>query len=205
MREIKTGKKQKKAGLVYPAARKAGAELHDKKTPGYRTAGNGVVQHYIHGANTLASLSHDTATPAVADRAGQQYLAEVYEELSPANMVRMVGAGLAVDELEALREGLGWSMERLVPKVGLSIATYHRRKLGGAGRLTADESDKVIRYTRLLAKAIEVLGGDEQARSWLNAEQFGLGGAVPLEYAATEVGAREVEDLLGRIDYGVYS
>jgi len=33
----------------------------------------------------------------------------------------------------------------------------------------------------------------------------GLGGETPLEYAETEVGAREVEDLLGRIEYGVYS
>ena len=33
----------------------------------------------------------------------------------------------------------------------------------------------------------------------------GLGGAIPLEYAETEVGAREVENLLGRIEYGVYS
>jgi len=32
-----------------------------------------------------------------------------------------------------------------------------------------------------------------------------LGGAIPLEYARTEVGARELEKLLGRIDYGVYS
>jgi uncharacterized protein (DUF2384 family) len=28
---------------------------------------------------------------------------------------------------------------------------------------------------------------------------------VPLDYAETEIGAREVEDLLGRIEYGVYS
>ncbi|HWH91978.1 MAG TPA: MbcA/ParS/Xre antitoxin family protein, partial [Candidatus Binatia bacterium] len=33
----------------------------------------------------------------------------------------------------------------------------------------------------------------------------GLGGAVPLDYASTETGAREVEDLLGRIKYSVYT
>jgi len=45
----------------------------------------------------------------------------------------------------------------------------------------------------------------EAGRRWLTSRQFGLGGAVPLEYAETEVGAREVEDLLGRIEHGVYS
>ena len=41
------------------------------------------------------------------------------------------------------------------------------------------------------------------AREWLKAPQFGLSGAVPLEYARTEAGARAVEDLVRRIDYGV--
>ena len=30
-------------------------------------------------------------------------------------------------------------------------------------------------------------------------------GAVPLDYAETEIGAREVDNLLGRIEYSVYS
>lgn len=45
--------------------------------------------------------------------------------------------------------------------------------------------------------------GLEAAKQWLNAPQVGLGGAVPLDYAKTEVGAHEVENLLGRIEYGV--
>jgi putative toxin-antitoxin system antitoxin component (TIGR02293 family) len=56
-----------------------------------------------------------------------------------------------------------------------------------------------------MGKAVEVLESEENARQWLTSPQFGLGGEVPLEYAGTEVGAREVEDLLGRIEYGVYS
>jgi putative toxin-antitoxin system antitoxin component (TIGR02293 family) len=56
-----------------------------------------------------------------------------------------------------------------------------------------------------MGKAVEVLESVEGARRWLNAPQVGLGGAVPLEYAESELGAREVEDLLGRIEYGVYS
>jgi putative toxin-antitoxin system antitoxin component (TIGR02293 family) len=56
-----------------------------------------------------------------------------------------------------------------------------------------------------MGKAVKVFGGIEEARQWLNSPQFGLGGAVPLDYAETEIGAREVENLLGRIEYGVYS
>src|SRR5207244_10360328 len=101
------------------------------------------------------------------------------------------------------RASLGVSMGKLIPMLGLSKATLHRRKAGG--KLGPVESDRVVRFARLMGRAIEVLESEENARQWLTSPQFGLGGAVPLDYAETEVGAREVEDLLGRIEYGVYS
>jgi putative toxin-antitoxin system antitoxin component (TIGR02293 family) len=60
-------------------------------------------------------------------------------------------------------------------------------------------------FARLLSLAVVTLESDENARAWLASPQVGLGGAIPLEMARTEEGAREVEDLLGRIEHGVYS
>jgi putative toxin-antitoxin system antitoxin component (TIGR02293 family) len=57
----------------------------------------------------------------------------------------------------------------------------------------------------LAGHAAEVLEGEDNARRWLTSPQHGLAGATPLDYATTEAGAREVEDLLGRIEFGVYS
>jgi putative toxin-antitoxin system antitoxin component (TIGR02293 family) len=79
----------------------------------------------------------------------------------------------------------------------------HRRQR--SGRLTADESDKAVRFARLFGKAVETLEDKEAARRWLSSPQIGLGGALPLDYAETETGAREVENLLTRIEYGVIS
>ncbi len=123
--------------------------------------------------------------------------------LAPAKIVEQVQGGLAVQELVALRDSLDLPMEKLASKLGISKATLHRRK--AQGRLGPAESDRVVRLARLVGKAAKVLGGIEAARQWLNSPQFGLGGAVPLDYAETEIGAREVENLLGRIEYGVYS
>jgi putative toxin-antitoxin system antitoxin component (TIGR02293 family) len=105
--------------------------------------------------------------------------------------------------LADLQTSLDVPMERLVPMLGISKATLHRRKVGG--RLGPAESDRLVRFARLMGKALEVMESEGNARQWLTSPQFGLGGAVPLDYADTEVGAREVEDLLGRIEYGVYS
>ncbi len=122
---------------------------------------------------------------------------------SPAHVVQVVQAGLDFAELEALRDQLDLPLDRLASQLGLARATLHRRKT--SGRLTPDESDKVVRFARLLGHAVHLFGTVEDARRWLKSPQRGLGGAVPLDYAQTEAGAREVENLLGRIDYGVYS
>jgi len=124
-------------------------------------------------------------------------------EFAPSDLIKEIHAGLPIAELVNLQGRLGVPMETLAPLLGLSKATFHRRKTGG--RLGPAESDRVVRFARLLGKAVEVMESEENARQWLTSPQFGLDGAVPLEYADTEVGAREVEDLLGRIEYGVYS
>jgi len=122
---------------------------------------------------------------------------------TPSKLIEVIQIGLPVWELGDLQARLDVPMERLVPMLGISKATLHRRM--ARGRLGPAESDRVVRFARLLGKAVEVMESEENARQWLTSPQFGLGGAVPLDYARTEVGAREVEDLLGRIEYGVYS
>jgi putative toxin-antitoxin system antitoxin component (TIGR02293 family) len=124
-------------------------------------------------------------------------------EPNPQKLIARVERGVPFKELEALGEMLRVSLEQLSSLIGISRATLHRRRK--EGRLQAAESDRVVRYEQLTAKAAEVFGSPEDAVSWLASPQRGLGGAVPLDYAKTEIGAREVEKLLGRIEYGVYS
>ncbi len=122
---------------------------------------------------------------------------------TPSKLIAVLRTGLPVRELQDLQASLGVPMDKLAPRLGISKATLHRRKT--AGRLGPAESDRVVRFARLMGRAVEVLESEAGARQWLASPQFGLGGAVPLDFAETEVGAREVEDLLGRIEYGVYS
>ena len=121
----------------------------------------------------------------------------------PTDLIRQIQKGLRFSELETLQNSLEMPFEQLAAKLSISRSTLQRRK--AAGRLSPDESDKVMRFSRLLEHATKVFGHIDKARAWLKQPQYGLGGAVPLDYAETEIGAREVDNLLGRIDYGVYS
>ena len=123
--------------------------------------------------------------------------------MPPGKVKPVAPAGLAFGELETLREQLDLAMDQLTTKLSLTRATLQRRK--ATGRLTTDESAKVVRFARLLGHAVHLFGGLDQARQWLKTPQRELGGAVPLDHAQTEEGAREVENLLGRIKYSAHS
>ncbi len=121
----------------------------------------------------------------------------------PHELIRRIQKGLRFSELETLQNSMEMPFEQLAAKLSISRSTLQRRK--AAGRLSPDESGKVMRFSQLLEHATKVFGDVDKARAWLKFPQRGLGGAVPLDYAETEIGAREVDNLLGRIDYGVYS
>jgi len=125
----------------------------------------------------------------------------VFSTAAPGALIQLIKVGLPLSALEGLRRKLDLPEESFAKKLGISRATLHRRKT--AGKLAALESDRLVRFARLTERATEVLGSLEEARKWLKTPQRGLGGERPLDYAQTEVGAREVENLLGRIEYGV--
>ena len=118
-------------------------------------------------------------------------------------LINRVRDGLPMAEFHAMRGMLGLSEERIAALLGMSRATLHRRKK--CGHLDRAESDRLVRYARLFSRAAATLGGPDGARSWLAAPAVAFHGELPLDYADTEIGAREVEALLGRIEHGVFS
>jgi putative toxin-antitoxin system antitoxin component (TIGR02293 family) len=118
-------------------------------------------------------------------------------------VVERIQAGLPMSEFEALRSLLDLTGEELAEKLSISRSTLARRKKGG--RLDREESDRLVRFARLYARTLEVLGDEQSARAWLKTPARALGFTTPLTFAETETGAREVENLLGRLEYGVFS
>jgi len=134
---------------------------------------------------------------------GEKPGAKAGHAMGPGETVECVRAGLPMVEFEALQELLGLGAEELAGHLAISRSTLVRRRK--ARRLDAQESDRLLRYARLYARAENVLGEAEAARGWLKQPARALGYESPLHFAETEVGAREVEKLLGRIEHGVFS
>ena len=111
--------------------------------------------------------------------------------------------GLPVGAFDRLRERLDVPEKMLASTVNIAYRTLSRRKK--EGQFKTDESERVLRIAKLYEKALDVLEDDEITRQWFKMPAKALGGKTPLEYADTEPGAQEVEDLLVRIEYGVFS
>jgi putative toxin-antitoxin system antitoxin component (TIGR02293 family) len=105
-------------------------------------------------------------------------------------------------EFRLLQDLLKISEEELGRYLGISPATLHRRKK--SGRLETPESERVVRFARLFGIVMNVLETEEAVREWLKTANPGTAGEAPLSYADTEFGAREVENLIGRIDHGIF-
>ena len=121
-----------------------------------------------------------------------------------AQLVKIIERGFSFDALERIRRETGLPMERLAISIGISPRTLTRRKR--ENKLTPSESDRLVSISRLLAQAIELFEGDrEKAFRWFVQSNRALGKLSPLEMAATETGAREVENLIGRLEHGVFS
>lgn len=110
----------------------------------------------------------------------------------------LVKNGLPVGAVAVLGKTIEAPRQELSRLIRIPERTLARRSV-----LRPDESERVLRLGLLVQRAIDVFGTEARAKDWLRHPQFGLGGLVPLEVADTEPGAREVEELLGRIEHGV--
>jgi putative toxin-antitoxin system antitoxin component (TIGR02293 family) len=89
-------------------------------------------------------------------------------------------------------------------KIGISVATLSRRRQHREP-LDPAHGDRIMRYARLYWLAVELHDGDATtARAWLRRPAVALKGRLPVDFAESETGAREVEYLIGRIEHGVY-
>lgn len=121
-----------------------------------------------------------------------------------AQLIQAIDQGFSFATLERVRRETGLPMKMLADSIGISERTLTRRKK--ERRLTPTESDRLVSVTRLLSLATDLFSGDRnKAIRWFLAPSPALGNTSPLEMAVTVTGSREVENLIGRLEHGVFS
>lgn len=129
-----------------------------------------------------------------------RHMATQAQPVTSQDAIAAIKAGLPYEAFEDLAASLGVGHSELARTISVSPRTLQRRK--GEGRFQVDESDRLFRISRLMARATEVLGSS--AADWLTTPKRFLGGQTPLAFADTEPGAWEVMQALGRLEHGVF-
>ncbi len=117
----------------------------------------------------------------------------------------IIRAGIPVRAATILMKISGISQEELIKPLGISKTTFIRKKKTPNTKLEAVSSDRLYRIAHIVARTKEVFGHDEKAYRWLHKANRALHSESPFSKLDTEVGFREVLDVLERIEYGDYS
>jgi putative toxin-antitoxin system antitoxin component (TIGR02293 family) len=118
-------------------------------------------------------------------------------------LIQEVRKGLSFKTLESLSSESGISVPELAVIIEIPERTLARRK--AAGRLARDESERLLRISTIFQKAVQLFNGDmPEAVAWLPRPRRALADHTPLAYSGTELGAREVENLIGQLEHGVF-
>jgi len=149
---------------------------------------------------------HDDARKSAAGASRRGFLGGTLgiDAGDSAKMVRLVRAGLPYRTLARFQKATELSWIAISRFISIPQRTLTRRQ--SEGKLQPDESDRAWRAFTVFDRALALFEGDiAAARKWLETPQAGLGGETPLDFASTDVGAREVERLIGRLEHGVFT
>jgi len=119
-------------------------------------------------------------------------------------VAEIVREGIPARALKTFADTLSLNLTDMARVVVIPRRTLERRMAANA-LLRTGESERVVRLGRIFAKAKEVFEDSNEAANWLNEPLDSFGGQTPLQLTSTEPGAREVEQILGRLEHGVFS
>jgi putative toxin-antitoxin system antitoxin component (TIGR02293 family) len=120
------------------------------------------------------------------------------EVRSEADLARLVHGRFAMKVLASVKRFL---TDQEIAQFVIPARTQRHRR-ARRERLTVEESDRLVRLARLQALAEDVLGDADKANRWLRERLPILDGKRPLDVGETEAGARVVEQILAKIDWG---
>ncbi len=119
-------------------------------------------------------------------------------------VIDVIVQGIPFIAIEQLTVGLNVDRKELAKLLSISPKTFARRKK--EGRFNQNESDRMVRFARLKDLAMDLMLGQHDATlRWLHCPLEALSFETPLDRSRTEIGAREVEDLIIRLQHGVFS
>ncbi len=124
-------------------------------------------------------------------------------QLTGFEKIDIIREGISKKDLELLKQKAELDYTMLAKALSVTRATLINKKRDQ--KFGAGLSEKIIGLADLYSYGFEVFGNEDRFNQWMTKPNKALGGKIPYDLIDNQYGREEVKNLVGRIDYGVYS
>jgi ribosomal protein L33 len=124
-------------------------------------------------------------------------------QMTAVEKMDMAREGVSKKKLESLKSKTNLDYDKLSAILSTTRATLINKK--GAEHFSAALSERIVSIADLYSYGFEVFEDETKFNEWIFRPNQALGGKLPFELLDNQFGREEVKNVIGRIDYGVYS
>jgi putative toxin-antitoxin system antitoxin component (TIGR02293 family) len=111
---------------------------------------------------------------------------------------------LSIEAIRSIQRLMKFTNKEMSEMLSISESTLQRR-YNSEVPLSKDEAEKAFHITKVIARGMEVYGSLDDFLAFLHANSRALGNIKPIEIMSSSIGRDEILNLLGRIEWGMYS
>lgn len=175
-----------------------------------------VISHKVHTGRKAASLKkrsgliQDNVVPA-ADVKVNAASAIIFSgtvkkpesQMSPMEKMERLHIGISKKDLETLKTRAGLDYDKLAKLLSVTRATLINKP--GSEKFNSALSERILGLADIYSYGYDVFEDENKFNQWMFRQNRALGGKTPYEVCNNQFGREEVKNIIGRIEYGVYS
>ena len=124
-------------------------------------------------------------------------------QLTAFEKMHIVKDGVSKKDLELLKSKTDLDYTMLAKALSVTRATLINKKRGE--KFNVNLSERIVGMADLYSYGFEVFESEERFNHWMAKPNKALAGKTPYDLIDNQFGREEVKNLIGRIDYGIYS
>src|SRR5450432_1567427 len=125
------------------------------------------------------------------------------KDMTPIEKMHKAETGITKNELKKLKDQAGLDFDRLARALAVGRATLMNKK--GSQKFNVKLSEQIVGLADIYSYGYTVFGDTLKFNDWMFRPNHALGGELPFNIVSSQFGREEIKNLIGRIEYGVFS
>lgn len=152
-------------------------------------------------AKDVKSVHVKTHRPSAIIFPGSVKKAE--SQMTPIEKMERLNLGFSKKDLETLKARTELDYDKLAKLLSVTRATLINKP--STEKFNSTLSERILGLADIYSYGYDVFEDEDKFNQWMFKQNRALGGKTPYEVCGNQFGREEVKNIIGRIDYGVYS